>query len=60
MKPNRFKQVRAEGRTLEAALAFLQQHGCDFIQGFLFSRPVSAANIPELLTRGGLKVAAAS
>jgi hypothetical protein len=29
--------------------AFLRDHGCDEMQGYLFSRPVSAGSIPALL-----------
>jgi EAL domain-containing protein (putative c-di-GMP-specific phosphodiesterase class I) len=36
-------QVVGEGIETEEQLNFLQSHGCDFGQGFYFSRPISAA-----------------
>jgi diguanylate cyclase len=42
-------KVVAEGVETEAELAFLQQHGCHAIQGFLFSHPVPAAEFQTLL-----------
>lgn len=42
-------QVVAEGVETEAELAFLRQHNCDAIQGFLFSRPLPAAEFEKML-----------
>ncbi len=41
--------VVAEGVETEEQLAFLQEHDCDEIQGFLFSEPRSAADVTKLL-----------
>ncbi len=50
--------VVAEGVETEAQLAFLQQHGCDLVQGFLFSRPVPAEDFAALLSGPRLRAAA--
>jgi EAL domain-containing protein (putative c-di-GMP-specific phosphodiesterase class I) len=47
--------VVAEGVESAEQLAFLQQHGCELVQGFLFSRPVATTEIPALLASKGLK-----
>jgi EAL domain-containing protein (putative c-di-GMP-specific phosphodiesterase class I) len=44
--------VVAEGVETEEQLAFLRSHGCDAIQGRLFSRPVPADEIEPLLGEG--------
>jgi EAL domain-containing protein (putative c-di-GMP-specific phosphodiesterase class I) len=44
----------AEGIETEGELAFLQAAGCTRGQGFLFSRPVPADEVPALLARGSL------
>ncbi|MDP3208225.1 MAG: EAL domain-containing protein [Rhodoglobus sp.] len=41
--------VVAEGIETEAQLRVLIEHGCTYGQGFLFSRPVSAADVPDIL-----------
>ena len=44
--------VIAEGVETEAELAFLKEHQCDIMQGYLFSRPEPAPIIESLLIAG--------
>ena len=46
--------VVAEGVETTDQAAFLRERDCDEMQGFLFSRPVAAEAIPELLRSGEL------
>ncbi|MEH2249130.1 EAL domain-containing response regulator [Nostoc sp.] len=41
--------VVAEGVETEAELAFLRQHNCNYMQGFLFSHPLPAAEFENFL-----------
>ena len=42
-------QVTAEGVEIPEQLAFLRRHGCDLLQGYLFSPPVPPGRFEELL-----------
>jgi diguanylate cyclase (GGDEF)-like protein/PAS domain S-box-containing protein len=44
-------RVIAEGVETDAQAAFLRENNCDEMQGYLFSRPVPAQEIEELLSR---------
>jgi EAL domain-containing protein (putative c-di-GMP-specific phosphodiesterase class I)/ActR/RegA family two-component response regulator len=49
MAHNLDMQVIAEGVETEAELSFLRQNNCDAMQGFLFSRPLPAAEFENFL-----------
>lgn len=42
-------EVVAEGVERPAQEAFLREHGCDFGQGFLFSKPLPAEELTALI-----------
>lgn len=43
--------IVAEGVEREEQIARLSEMGCDYLQGFLLSRPTLAADMPSLLKR---------
>jgi EAL domain-containing protein (putative c-di-GMP-specific phosphodiesterase class I) len=43
-------QVVAEGVENQEQLEFLQEHGCDEVQGYLISRPVEADDLVGVLS----------
>jgi EAL domain-containing protein (putative c-di-GMP-specific phosphodiesterase class I)/CheY-like chemotaxis protein len=45
-------RVVAEGVETEAQLGYLRRNGCDEIQGYLFSKPVTAEGVVELFRQG--------
>jgi len=46
----------AEGVETPEQLAFLRERRCDQIQGFLFSKPVPAAEVTRMLAQGGVMI----
>ena len=47
-------QVVAEGVETEEQLLFLNQQGCDFYQGYYYSRPLNSDQIPSILGQGNI------
>ncbi len=45
-------RVVAEGVETQAQLDFLREHGCDEMQGYLFARPMSAADCAQAMIEG--------
>jgi len=52
-------EVIAEGVETRAQAEQLQELGCEFAQGYLYSRPVAAEAVPELLSKNSALQAAA-
>ncbi|MBM7580148.1 EAL domain-containing protein [Jeotgalibacillus terrae] len=48
-------KVTAEGVEEPVALRWLQERGCDYIQGYIYSKPVSAENIRKIFAKRVLK-----
>lgn len=44
--------VVAEGVETDKQLQFVDKHGCEEVQGFLFSRPITAESLAELVLSG--------
>jgi EAL domain-containing protein (putative c-di-GMP-specific phosphodiesterase class I) len=45
-------KVIAEGVEVAEQVEFLRKHGCDQIQGYLVSKPVTADSLEDLLRHG--------
>lgn len=47
-------EVVAEGAEILEHVDFLREHGCDIIQGYFYSRPITAFEMEELLRQSSL------
>ena len=47
-------QVVAEGVETKEQLLFLNEQGCDFYQGYYYSRPLNSDQIPSILGQGDI------
>jgi diguanylate cyclase (GGDEF)-like protein/PAS domain S-box-containing protein len=52
MAENLKLQAIAEGVDTPGQLQFLRDHGCSLVQGYLFSEPLPAERVPELVRTG--------
>ncbi|MEB2279457.1 EAL domain-containing protein [Lysinibacillus xylanilyticus] len=46
-------QVVAEGVEEEAELNVLREHGCEYVQGYYFSKPLSVEDFTQLIVKSG-------
>jgi len=46
----------AEGVEKETQMLFLQEIGCDYVQGYLFSKPILPEDVPQILSKNLLSV----
>ena len=51
-------KITAEGIETDEQMAFITEHGCNDLQGFLISRPINASKIGDLFHREKSKAAA--
>ena len=58
MAHNLSRRVVAEGVETEHHLEFLREHGCDILQGYLFSRPLAPAAFTAMLEQRDLLIRA--
>lgn len=52
-------KVVAEGAEEDSHIAFLQDHGCDYVQGYYYSKPLPAEQFAEYVGRIGVAAKAA-
>jgi len=48
-------KVVAEGVETKDQLSILKERGCDYIQGYYFSKPLPANEVEKLLSNGDVK-----